>query len=98
MVGYFGTKGSDLNLERNYNQFTNGARPYPAFSASNPIDPGMPLANIGVYESDGIVYNGLWVTANKRSRKGCSSTRLYTWSKSIDDNSRNVQGLTLQDS
>jgi hypothetical protein len=99
MVGYFGSKGTHLNLERNYNQITNGVRIYPALSASSPIDPGMPLSNIGVYESNGnSSYNGLWVTAKKQVAKGLQFEADYTWSKSIDDNSRNVQGLVLQDS
>jgi hypothetical protein len=98
-VGYFGTKGTHLNVERNYNQVTNGVRPYPALSMSSPIDPGMPLANIGVYESDAnSSYNGLWVTATKRFARGLNLNASYTFSKSIDDNSRNVQGLVLQDS
>ena len=99
MAGYFGSKGTDLNIERNYNQPINGARPYPALSAASPIDPGLPLANILVYESDGnSSYNGLWLTARKRFSKGLQFEADYTWSKSIDDNSRNVQGLTLQNS
>ncbi len=99
MVGYFGTKGTHLNIERNYNQITNGARPYPALSASSPIDPGLPLSNIPVYESDGnSSYHGLWVTATKRFSKGLQFDASYTWSKSIDDNSRNIQGLVLQNS
>jgi hypothetical protein len=99
MVGYFGSKGSNLNVERNYNQITNGARPFPALSASSPIDPGLPLANIGVYESVGnSSYNGLWVTADKHLARGLTFKASYTFAKSIDDNSRNVQGLVLQDS
>ncbi|HEY3823184.1 MAG TPA: TonB-dependent receptor [Bryobacteraceae bacterium] len=99
MVGYFGSKGTDLNIERNYNQLVNGARPIPALSASSPIDPGMPLGNILVYESDGnSSYNGMWVTANKRVTKGLQFNLSYAWSHSIDDNSRNVQGLVIQDS
>ncbi len=32
MVGYFGTKGTDLNIERNYNQFDQRNRaPTPRF-------------------------------------------------------------------
>lgn len=27
MVGYFANKGTDENIERNYSQFINGARP-----------------------------------------------------------------------
>ncbi|MBV8905889.1 MAG: TonB-dependent receptor, partial [Acidobacteriia bacterium] len=99
MVGYFGSKGSDLNIERNYNQFVNGARPYRALAADSPIDPGMPLSNILVYESDGnSSYNGLWVTATKRFAQGLQFNASYTLAKSIDDNSRNVQGLVIQDS
>ena len=45
---YVGSKGTDLNIERNYNQLVNGVRPYPALSASSPIDPGVPLGNITV--------------------------------------------------
>ena len=41
MVGYFGTKGSDLNIERNCNQPIGGVRPFAALSASSPIDPGV---------------------------------------------------------
>jgi hypothetical protein len=99
MVGYFGSKGTDLNIERNYNQLVNGARPIPALSATSPIDPGLPLGNILVYESDGNSnYNGLWVTANKRVTKGLQFSASYAWSHSIDDNSRNIQGLVIQDS
>ena len=99
MIGYFGSKGTDLNIERNYNQLVNGARPIPALSTSSPIDPGLPLGNILVYESVGNSnYNGMWVTANKRFAKGLQFSAAYTWSKSLDDNSRNVQGLVIQDS
>ena len=99
MVGYFGSKGTDLNLARNYNQFVNGARPYPSLSASSPIFAGKPLGNISVYESDGnSSYNALWVTATKRFTKGFQFQSSYTFSKSIDYNSRNVQGVVIQDS
>jgi hypothetical protein len=96
---YVGSKGTDLNIERNYNQFVNGVRPYTALSANSPIDPGVPLSNITVYESDGnSSYNALWVTAQKRFAKGLQFNAAYSWSKSIDDNSRNFQGVVLQDS
>jgi hypothetical protein len=99
MAGYFGSKGTDLNIERNYNQPINGVRPYAALSTSSPIDPGLALSNILVYESDGnSSYNGLWLTATKRLSKGLQFSGSYTWSKSIDDNSRNVQGLVIQNS
>jgi hypothetical protein len=99
MAGYFGSKGTDLNIMRNYNQLVNGARPIPALSASSPIDPGLPLGNILVYESVGNSnYNGLWVTAKKSIAKGLQFDAAYAWSHSIDDNSRNQQGLVIQDS
>jgi len=99
MVGYFASKGTHENLERNYNQLINGARPYPFLSSSSPIDPGLPLTNIGVYEGIGnSSYNGLWLNVKKRLSKGLQLDASYTWSKSIDDNSRNVQGLVLQNS
>lgn len=99
MLGYFGSKGTDLNVERNYNQFTNGLRPIPALSLNSPIDPGMPLSNISVYESVGnSSYNGLWATANKQFSRGLQFNVSYAWSKSIDENSRNIQGLVLQNS
>ena len=98
-IGYYGSKGSDLNVQRNYNQLVKGARPIPALSASSPIDPGLPLGNILVYTSGGnSSYNGLWATAAKSFSNGLQFNTSYTWSKSIDENSRNQQGLTVQDS
>ena len=99
MVGYFGTKGTNLNVERNYNQLRNGVLPYQKLSATSPIDANMPLSTIGVYESDGnSSYNALWVTLKKQFARGLQFNTSYSLSKSIDDNSRNVQGLVLQDS
>jgi len=96
---YVGSKGTDLNIERNYNQLVNGARPYRALSANSPIDPGLPLSNITVFESDGnSSYNALWVTAEKRFSKGLQFNVAESWSKSIDDNSRNFQGVVIQNS
>jgi hypothetical protein len=99
MIGYFGSKGTDLNIERNYNQAINGVLPYPALSSNSPIDPGKRLGNILVYESDGnSSYNALWLTFQKRFSQGLEFNSSYTWSKSIDENSRNVEGLVIQDS
>lgn len=99
MLGYFGSKGTDLNIRRNYDQFINGARPIPTLSSSSPIDPGAPLGTINVYESDGnSSYNGLWLTAQKRFSHGLQFDLAYTYSKSIDENSQNQQGLVIQDS
>ena len=99
MIGYFANKGTDLNIGRNYNQPTNGVRPYPALSASSPIAPGRPLGNILVYESDSnSSYNALWITAQKSLSRGLQFNASYTWSKSIDAVSRNEQGIVIQDS
>ncbi|MGI8741463.1 MAG: carboxypeptidase regulatory-like domain-containing protein [Bryobacteraceae bacterium] len=100
MVGYFGNKGTDLNIVRNIDQPMNGVKPYTALSANSPIFPGRPIgATILVQESGGNSnYNALWVTGTKRFAKGLQFNTSYTWSKSIDYNSRNNQGLTVQDS
>jgi hypothetical protein len=98
-ISYVGSKGSDLNIERNYNQFVNGVRPYPTLSLNSPIDPGLPLTNIDVYESDGnSSYQALWVTMTKTLSRDLQFNGSYSFSKSIDDNSRNVEGLVIQDS
>ena len=99
MAGYFASKGTHLNIDRNYNQLINGVRPYPTLSLNSAIFPGKPLGNILVYESDGnSSYNGLWLTGTKRLSKGLQFQTSYTFSKSIDYNSRTAQGLTVQDS
>ena len=36
---YVGSKGTDLNIERNYNQLVGGVHPYLALAANSPIDP-----------------------------------------------------------
>jgi hypothetical protein len=96
---YVGSKGTDLNVERNYNQFINGARPYPTLSASSPIDPGLPLSNITVMESDGnSSYQALWLEFQKRFARGLQFNVAESYSKSIDDNSRNYQGVVIQNS
>ncbi len=99
MLGYFGSKGTDLNIARNYNQFINGVRPYPTLSLNSSIDPGARLGNISVYESDGnSSYNALWASLKKHFSSGLQFEANYTYSKSIDDNSRDIQGVVIQDS
>lgn len=103
-VGYYGSKGTHLRLSRNLNQtFLNSTftqvRPFGNLSASSPILPGSPLANITFREgTSNSSYNALWVTATKRMSKGLQFNGSYTWSKSIDYNSQSSQGVTLQDS
>ncbi|HEY6392937.1 MAG TPA: TonB-dependent receptor, partial [Bryobacteraceae bacterium] len=94
MIGYFGSKGTHLNIVRNIDQPIGGVKPYTALSASSPIFPGRALgATILLQDSGGNSnYNALWVTANKRFSKGVQFSASYTFSKSIDYNSRNNQG------
>jgi len=98
-TSYVGSKGTDLNLARNYNQPINAVRPYRALAENSPISPGAPLGNITVYESIGnSSYQALWVTVDKHLSRNLQFNGSYTWSKSIDLNSRNIQGLVVQDS
>ncbi len=98
-VGYFGTKGTRLRLARNINQPINGVRPFTRLSASDPFLPNAVLNNIVQIESTGnSSYNALWLTANKRFGRGFQFNASYTFSKSIDYNSLNSQGVVVQDS
>jgi hypothetical protein len=98
-VGYYGSKGTHLRIQRNINQLRNNVRVYPTLSASSPILPGAAIGNIFFQDSAGnSSYNALWVTANKRFSKGLQFNASYTWSKSIDYNSLNSQGTVIQDS
>jgi hypothetical protein len=99
MVGYFGSKGTHLILQRNINQPIEGVRPYPAVSESSQILPGKPLGNITQTESTGNSnYNALWVSVSKRLSQGLVLNTYYTWSKSLDYNSQSSEGIVVQDS
>jgi carboxypeptidase family protein/TonB-dependent receptor-like protein len=99
MVGYFGSKGSDLRLPRNLNQFVNGVRPFPTVSASSPILPGTPLGNIVEAVSLGESrYKGLWVSATQRLSRGLQFDASYTLSKSTDTNSLSGNVIGVQNS
>lgn len=99
MVGYFGSKGTNLIIRRNINQPVNGLRPFPTLSQSSPILPGTSLGNITQVESTGnSSYNALWITAIKRLARGVQFNASYTWSKSLDYNSLNSQGVVVQNS
>jgi len=68
-------------------------------SSSSPILPGTPLGNITLAQSSGnSSYNALWVTATKRFAQGLQFNASYTWSKSLDYNSFNTQGIVVQNS
>ncbi|HZE82174.1 MAG TPA: carboxypeptidase regulatory-like domain-containing protein [Candidatus Polarisedimenticolia bacterium] len=108
MMGYFGSKGTHLEIDRNINQFgilgspqVNGLNPTRPFQSANiPTLGVVSLAN-SITERDSIgtsSYNALWVTANKKMSHGIQFNASYTWSHSIDENSRNNQGIVVQDS
>jgi len=105
MVGYVGAKGTHLEIERNINQYqTLGnnplTRPFISISPSSTFLPGVTLAN-SLTERDSSSnssYNALWVSGNKRMANGLQFNASYTWSHSIDDVSRNNNGIVVQDS
>lgn len=104
MVGYFGSKGTHLEIEKNINQYTvlgsAASRPFQKLSPSSPILPGVTLGNALTERFGGSNsnYNALWVTANRRMSHGLQLNASYTWSHSIDDVSRNNNGIVIQDS
>ncbi|HXU37599.1 MAG TPA: hypothetical protein VN937_14655, partial [Blastocatellia bacterium] len=99
MVGYIGSKGTDLITRRNINQPVNGVRPYPALSGASSILPGTSLGNIPQVESTGnSSYNALWVTANRRLKRGLEVDASYTCSKSLDYTSFSSGAIFLQNS
>src|SRR5262245_57849108 len=99
MVGYFGSKGARLTLQRNINQPVNGVRPFASLSESSPILPSAPLGNITQVESTGnSSYNALWLAANQRLARGLQFNASYTFSKSLDYNSLSSQGVVVQNS
>ncbi len=76
-------------------------RPFLAVAANSPILPGLSLATSNILERDSGAnssYNALWLTVDKRLAKGLQFNASYTYSKSIDYNSQNGQGVTVQDS
>jgi outer membrane receptor protein involved in Fe transport len=99
-IGYFGTKGTHLRISRNINQPINGgARPFLSLSSADPFRPNATLNNIVQIEGTGnSSYNALWLTATKRLSRGFQFNTSYTFSKSIDYNSLNSQGVIVQDS
>ncbi|MGB8474732.1 MAG: carboxypeptidase regulatory-like domain-containing protein [Candidatus Acidiferrum sp.] len=104
MVGYFGSKGTHLEIDRNINQFATlgvaSSRPFTAISASSQFQPGTSLANsLTLRDSSGNSnYNALWVSANQHVMHGLQFNASYTYSHSIDNNSRTDQGVIVQDS
>jgi hypothetical protein len=102
-VGYIGSKGTHLRIARNINQqeLVGGAlmRPFPTLSSTSPIRPSANLGNITeVTSGANSNYNGLVVELNRRLSRGLQVISSYTYSKSIDENSLNSQGVILQNS
>jgi hypothetical protein len=101
-LGYIGSEGKHLRIQRNINQFLypNGkaTRPFASLSPTSPIRPGSGLGNIAYIDSDSLShYNALWVTMRKALAHGLQFNSTYTWSKSQDLNSLGSQGTyTLQ--
>ena len=101
-MGYIGSEGKHLRIERNFNQFIyptgKAVRPYPTLSTTSPIRPGAGLGNIGYEDSDSLSdYNALWFTVRKALSHGIEFNSTYAWSKSMDLNSLGSQGgYTLQ--
>lgn len=99
MIGYFGSKGTNLITRRNINQPVNGVRPYQSLSSSSPILPGTPLGNITQVEGDGNSnYNALWLAVTRRLANGLQFNASYTWSKSLDYTSYSSSGVVVQNS
>ena len=97
-IGYVGSKGTHLRISRNINQRVNGVLPFPALSHNDPFRADVPLVNIIQIEGTGnSSYHALWLTANKRFSRGFQFNTSYTFSKSIDYNSLNSQGVVVQD-
>jgi hypothetical protein len=99
-VGYIGSGGRHLRLNRNLNQLvytpgaTVGARPFPTVSASSFARPGAPLGNITYNDYAGMSnYNALWVTFRKSLGGGVQINTTYTYAKSMDENSQAGNGV-----
>ena len=102
-VAYVGSKGTHLRVARNLNQIfftgTTSHRPFPTVDAGSGVAPGRTLGNITEVDSgSNSSYNALWVTFNKRISNGLQFNTSYTYSKSIDNNSLNSQGVIVQNS
>ena len=97
-IGYYGSKGSHLRIQRNLNQPVNGVKPYAALSSTSPISPGAGLGTIGEGDSTSYSnYNGLWTTVTKSFSNNLEFNANYQWTRSMDVNSLSTQGFNLQD-
>jgi hypothetical protein len=110
MVGYFGNKGTHLENDVNANQTallgqvatgaTNTHLPFQRLAANSPAFANSPLAANFTERQSGSnsIYNALWVTGTEKLSHGLQFNASYSYSHSIDDASRNLQGILTQDS
>lgn len=99
MVGYFGARGSSLQIATNINQPIDAVRPFPRLSASSQILPDAPLGNITqIGSSSRSDYRALWLSLRGRVSGALQLLGSYTLSKSTDYNSLTTQGIVAQDS
>ncbi len=97
-IGYYGSKGSHLRIQRNINQPINGVKPFPALSSTSPIRPGAGLGTIAEGDSTSYSrYNGLWTSVTKSFSNNLEFNANYQWTRSMDVNSLSSQGFNLQD-
>jgi hypothetical protein len=85
-AAYVGSEGHHLRINGDWNQGINGVRPIPGFSSIN------------VQQSvSNSVYNGLWISANRKLSRNLTFNTSYTFSKSIDNNSVGSSNPQAQD-
>lgn len=110
MLGYFGNKGTHLEDDINVNQTqvfgqvasgaTNINLPFRVLSPNSPFEANVPLASSITERESGSNsnYNAFWTTFNQRVSHGLQFNVSYTYSHSIDEASRNNEGIVFQDS
>lgn len=110
MVGYFGNKGTHLENDINANQTnqlgqvatgaTNTHLPFQILSPNSPAFANSPLAaNFTERESgSNSIYNALWTTFNQKVSHGLQLNASYSYSHSIDEASRNNEGIVVENS
>jgi hypothetical protein len=87
-VAYVGSKGTRLWGSRNINA------PIPGPGAFQPRRPYQDFSNVGWQEFSAYsIYHSFQLKAERRFSKGFSLLTAFTWSKNIDSNSDDSQGL-----
>jgi Carboxypeptidase regulatory-like domain len=75
-IGYIGSSGNRLAIQRDFNQGIDGVRPLPQYG---PITLEQSTARSS--------YNAMWLSANRKLVRGLTLDASYTFSKSIDTDS-----------